>query len=442
MAMPWRGSRLHLDSLALGSSDQAALVQRLWGSFVGRCVRRFLLMAGIDRCIVISSQAFTALIPLLILVSAMAPAGQDDVVAQSIVARFGLTGDSAAAVEQLFSIPGGASSSIGLASAVLLVFSGVSFTRRVQRMYRAAWNQEKAGVRSGLFAALGLIVLMAQVFVIYTIRVLVDDLPLDWLLALPLTAATGLVLWTSIPYLLLDRQVHWRRLLVGGAMSATGTALYAVATTVYMPELIERYTNEFGLFGITIVLIGWLLAVSAVVVVSAAVGAEFDESLAPWALRLKARYKLVDPGMPLQSATEQSRTAGLNSGDLIILVRVLINWLVLAGAIWAATAIVPGIYVRGGFLTYLMVSILFGLVNAVLGPLLQLIALPLTILTLGTFALVVNGVLLAVTAGLSDRLDVGGFLGTVLGALVISVITTLVELVLRPSQQVSPVEKG
>jgi membrane protein len=409
--MPWRGSRLHLDSLALGSSDQAALVQRLWGSFVGRCVRRFLLMAGIDRCIVISSQAFTALIPLLILVSAMAPAGQDDVVAQSIVARFGLTGDSAAAVEQLFSIPGGASSSIGLASAVLLVFSGVSFTRRVQRMYRAAWNQEKAGVRSGLFAALGLIVLMAQVF----------------------------VLWTSIPYLLLDRQVHWRRLLVGGAMSATGTALYAVATTVYMPELIERYTNEFGLFGITIVLIGWLLAVSAVVVVSAAVGAEFDESLAPWALR---RYKLVDPGMPLQSATEQSRTAGLNSGDLIILVRVLINWLVLAGAIWAATAIVPGIYVRGGFLTYLMVSILFGLVNAVLGPLLQLIALPLTILTLGTFALVVNGVLLAVTAGLSDRLDVGGFLGTVLGALVISVITTLVELVLRPSQQVSPVEKG
>jgi uncharacterized membrane protein YvlD (DUF360 family) len=440
--MPWRGSRLHLDSLALGSSDQAALVQRLWGSFVGRCVRRFLLMAGIDRCIVISSQAFTALIPLLILVSAMAPAGQDDVVAQSIVARFGLTGDSAAAVEQLFSIPGGASSSIGLASAVLLVFSGVSFTRRVQRMYRAAWNQEKAGVRSGLFAALGLIVLMAQVFVIYTIRVLVDDLPLDWLLALPLTAATGLVLWTSIPYLLLDRQVHWRRLLVGGAMSATGTALYAVATTVYMPELIERYTNEFGLFGITIVLIGWLLAVSAVVVVSAAVGAEFDESLAPWALRLKARYKLVDPGMPLQSATEQSRTAGLNSGDLIILVRVLINWLVLAGAIWAATAIVPGIYVRGGFLTYLMVSILFGLVNAVLGPLLQLIALPLTILTLGTFALVVNGVLLAVTAGLSDRLDVGGFLGTVLGALVISVITTLVELVLRPSQQVSPVEKG
>jgi uncharacterized membrane protein YvlD (DUF360 family) len=440
--MPWRGSRLHLDSLALGSSDQAALVQRLWGSFVGRCVRRFLLMAGIDRCIVISSQAFTALIPLLILASAMAPAGQDDVVAESIVARFGLTGDSAAAVEQLFSIPGGASSSIGLASAVLLVFSGVSFTRRVQRMYRAAWNQEKAGVRSGLFAALGLIVLMAQVFVIYTIRVLVDDLPLDWLLALPLTAATGLVLWTSIPYLLLDRQVHWRRLLVGGAMSATGTALYAVATTVYMPELIERYTNEFGLFGITIVLIGWLLAVSAVVVVSAAVGAEFDESLAPWALRLKARYKLVDPGMPLQSATEQSRTAGLNSGDLIILVRVLINWLVLAGAIWAATAIVPGIYVHGGFLTYLMVSILFGLVNAVLGPLLQLIALPLTILTLGTFALVVNGVLLAVTAGLSDRLDVGGFLGTVLGALVISVITTLVELVLRPSQQVSPVETG
>jgi len=45
-------------------------------------------------------------------------------------------------------------------------------------------------------------------------------------------------------------------------------------------------------------------------------------------------------------------------------------------------------------------------------------------------------------AFLARTVDVGGFLGTVLGALVISVITTLVELVLRPSQQVSPVEKG
>ena len=96
----------------------------------------------------------------------------------------------------------------------------------------------------------------------------------------------------------------------------------------------------------------------------------------------------------------------------------------------------------GGFLTLLVVSLLLGLVNAVLGPLLHLVALPLTLLTLGTFALVVNGVLLAVTAGISDKLDVDGLGSCILGALVIAVVTTVLELVLRPVVQVGQVGKG
>ena len=52
-------------------------------------------------------------------------------------------------------------------------------------------------------------------------------------------------------------------------------------------------------------------------------------------------------------------------------------------------------------------------------------------ITLGLFALVVNGVLLAITAGLSDNLDVGGFGGAVLGALVISIVTTVLQFGVR-----------
>jgi putative membrane protein len=134
--------------------------------------------------------------------------------------------------------------------------------------------------------------------------------------------------------------------------------------------------------------------------------------------------------VPEPSAEEAA--AGLDAGDLLMLVRVLVNWLVMAAAVWVATAVVPGIDVPGGFFTYLWVSLLLGLVNAVLGPLLRLVALPLTVLTLGVFALVVNGVLLAVTAWISDNLDIGGFGDAVAGALVISVVVTLLELVLRP----------
>jgi uncharacterized membrane protein YvlD (DUF360 family)/uncharacterized BrkB/YihY/UPF0761 family membrane protein len=404
----------------------------LWGSFIGRCVRRFLRMSGFDRCIVLSSQAFTALIPLLILVSALAPKGRQDVLARTLVTKFALTGDAAAAVEQLFTTPEGASSEVSVFSAILLLVSGVSFTRRIQTMYRAAWDQGTAGVRSGLFAALGLFALLSEALAAYGIRSLVRDLPYDWLLMFPISAATGLVLWTSIPYLLLNRRVHWRRLLVAAGISAIGTAIFGVATTIYMPPLITRYTSEFGLFGITIALIGWLLAVSAIIVASAAIGAEFDASLEPWVVRLKTRYHLLDPAYEPPTADPQAAAAGLNTGDLLMLLRVLVNWLILAAAVWVATAIVPGIHVPGGFLTLLVVSLLLGLVNAVLGPLLHLLALPLSLLTLGTFALLVNGVLLAVTAGLSDKLDTDGLGSSVLGALVISIVTTVLELVLRP----------
>jgi membrane protein len=389
-------------------------------------------MAGIDRCIVLASQAFTAIIPLLILLSTLAPAGHEDFLAQTIVTRFGLTGDTAAAVHQLFTTPDHASSGVSVFSALLLVFSAVSFTRRLQAMYRAAWEKEHEGVRSGLFAALGLAALLVEVLVLLVIRSVARSLPVDWLLMLPLSAASGLVLWTSIPYLLLNRAVHWRRLLVTGGVAAIGTALYGVATTVYMPGLMERYTLEFGLFGITIVLIGWLLVVSGVIVVSAAVGAEFDKSRTPWIVRLRTKYHLVDPDGPVLVAEDLGRASGLVLADVRLLVRVGINWLVLTAAVAAATVIVPGIDVEGGLAAYLVVSLSFGLVNATLGPLLHLVALPLSAVTLGLFALVVNGVLLAVTAALTTSLDLGGFGDAVLGALVISILTTVLELVLRP----------
>jgi putative membrane protein len=215
-------------------------------------------------------------------------------------------------------------------------------------------------------------------------------------------------------------------------VSSTAIAIYGIGMTVYLPSHIERYTKSFGLFGITIAIIGWLLGIAMVVVASTAIGAEFDESRAPWAVGLKARYGLVDPNIEGPVVPDEDKDSGLNSEDLLLLWRVFVNWLVMTAAVWAATAIVPGIEVTGGIPTYFLVSLLLGLVNAVLGPLLYLIALPLTVLTLGLAALVVNGILLAVTAGLSTELAVGGFGGTVVGALVISIVVTLLEFVLRP----------
>ena len=108
-----------------------------------------------------------------------------------------------------------------------------------------------------------------------------------------------------------------------------------------------------------------------------------------------------------------------------MLKKLVVVWMVTAAAIAVAAAIVPSVEVDGGVLALLGVALLFGLINALVGPLLRLISLPLTLITLGLFALVINAALLAITAGLSGSLDVGGFLPTVLAAIIISVVSAV-----------------
>ena len=104
----------------------------------------------------------------------------------------------------------------------------------------------------------------------------------------------------------------------------------------------------------------------------------------------------------------------------------IVVWASLVVAFAITAAVVPSVDIDGGVLTLIGIAAIFGLVNAIIGPLLRLLSLPLTLITFGLFALVVNAVLLAITAGLLDALDVGGFLSTVVAAFLISVISAAV----------------
>ena len=109
---------------------------------------------------------------------------------------------------------------------------------------------------------------------------------------------------------------------------------------------------------------------------------------------------------------------------------ILIRWLFISSALAIAAAIVPDVEITGGFLSLLGVAAIFGIVNAVIGPVAHLLSLPVTMLTFGLFALVVNGALLALTAGLSDNLEVGGFLQTVLAAFIVTLIAAVAQFML------------
>ncbi len=113
--------------------------------------------------------------------------------------------------------------------------------------------------------------------------------------------------------------------------------------------------------------------------------------------------------------------------------RFLLHLLVTAVAFWVATRLVNGLSYAGPLPGLLLVALLFGLVNALLGSILRLLALPVTFLTLGLFALVINAILLWVTGALAQSLGLGlhvdGFVPAFLGALVITMTRALLNAV-------------
>lgn len=122
---------------------------------------------------------------------------------------------------------------------------------------------------------------------------------------------------------------------------------------------------------------------------------------------------------------------------MTFLVRVVIN----AVAIWLATVLLDGLTVVGGddttgkVIVFLVVALVFGVVNAVVKPVVKLLSLPLYILTLGLFTLIVNAAMLALVGWLSEQTDYGlrinNFGTAIIGALIISVVSFVLNVALK-----------
>jgi putative membrane protein len=130
-------------------------------------------------------------------------------------------------------------------------------------------------------------------------------------------------------------------------------------------------------------------------------------------------------------------------------VNLVIQVVVNAAALWVAVQLLPANFIRFNFgndwWKLLVVALIFALVNTYIRPLVKALSLPISILTLGLVAFLINAAMLLLTAALSDQLKlgfkVGGFppnitsdtiVGAVVAAVVISVVSTLASLALAP----------
>ena len=110
------------------------------------------------------------------------------------------------------------------------------------------------------------------------------------------------------------------------------------------------------------------------------------------------------------------------------LIRLLVN----AAALWVATQVVPGVSYAGGPVPMLGVALVFGVLNASLRPVAKILTFPLIIVTLGIFALVINGLMLWLTSSLSSALGLGfhvsGFWAAFWGGLVVSLVSMMLSM--------------
>ncbi len=116
--------------------------------------------------------------------------------------------------------------------------------------------------------------------------------------------------------------------------------------------------------------------------------------------------------------------------------RLLLHWILSAVAVWIVAHVVPGISVSGP-VAALIAALVIGLVNATLGLLLKILTFPLTILTLGLFWFVINALMLELAAALVNGFYVRNFVAALIGAVMLSLVSSVLQWLVMPSRKAS-----
>lgn len=246
--------------------DVRRLYDRTSRSLAGRVARRFVAASGYDRALALATQAFVALVPASLLALGYLPSDRGDV-ADVVVARLGLTGDAAASVQELARTPADPGPPGLVAGVVLIVVTGVGFTRALQRLHVAAWAQPPLGARG---YAYGVVAVLALVVAVVACVLLDARDPVGPVVQ----AVVAVAAWLPIQRLLLGGRVSMRRLLPGAVVIGVGQTVAMLASGPFLRAALTSQTGRFGVLGVAFVVVSWLLLLAYLLVGAAVLSAE------------------------------------------------------------------------------------------------------------------------------------------------------------------------
>jgi putative membrane protein len=114
--------------------------------------------------------------------------------------------------------------------------------------------------------------------------------------------------------------------------------------------------------------------------------------------------------------------------------RLLLNWVLSAVAVWVVAQVVPGVHVSGP-VAALIAALVIGFINATIGAVLKILTFPLTLITLGLFWFVINALMLKFASALVPGFQVNGFLAAFEGAILLSLVNMLLRWLVDPRHE-------
>ena len=115
---------------------------------------------------------------------------------------------------------------------------------------------------------------------------------------------------------------------------------------------------------------------------------------------------------------------------MLALMKILVRWLLLAGALLLVAHLYPGVIVRS-FSSALIAALVLGLLNTLLRPILVLLTLPVTVVSLGLFLFVINALMFWAAATVLDGFAVAGFGAALIGSLIYSLCGMVIDVVIE-----------
>ena len=249
-------------------------------TFAGQCVERIIELQPAERGLGLASRAFVALLPLVIVATALSPTARSGGFAQGLIDRFDLTGEGAAYVRRLFATPDQVRGGTTIVEIIVLLYAVFSFARLLARTYELAWRLPKAGLKGAARGLAWVGAVVAYVGLLLPVRTFfthnTGTVGAGVVIVLFTTA-----IWLFTPFVLLAGRVGWKSLLPTGVLTAVALGLTTLAGKVYLPHAFTTSGERYGLVGVAFSMVSWLIVLSIAILVSAAIGAVAGERWIP-----------------------------------------------------------------------------------------------------------------------------------------------------------------